>query len=104
MVYEFPYDQQISTETDQIAFGFMTRQENGVLYRLESSLQNKDFIEIRLVGSISLFCNGNLNKDNHCPNSSVGRQSTLSAGGPGLDPWLRYTKDNMKIHVVPSVL
>ena len=27
----------------------MTERENGVLYRLESSVENKDFIEIRMV-------------------------------------------------------
>lgn len=59
ILYEFPYDNQVSSETDMIAFGFMTEREDGVLYRLESSVENKDYIEIRLVGSVYTLSENN---------------------------------------------
>lgn len=49
ILYEFPLEKQTNSAEDMIAFGFMTREENGVLYRMESSLGN-EYIEIRLEG------------------------------------------------------
>ena len=46
ILYEFPFTS--NSDMDQIAFGFMTRQENAVLYRIVGNVGN-EYIEIRLV-------------------------------------------------------
>lgn len=51
--YEFPYEKQSNSGVDEIAFGFMTKEKNGVLYRVESSLDSSEFIEISLVSHLS---------------------------------------------------
>ncbi|XP_053386148.1 uncharacterized protein LOC123539409 isoform X3 [Mercenaria mercenaria] len=48
IIYEYPFAKQFDSDEDTLAFGFMTREENGVLYRIENSLDTKEFIEIRL--------------------------------------------------------
>ncbi|WAR10831.1 NRX1A-like protein [Mya arenaria] len=48
VVYEFPQHKQVNSNTDMLAFGFKTLEKDGVLYRIESSLDNNEYIEIRL--------------------------------------------------------
>lgn len=49
VIYEYPLEKLSDSDMDTLAFGFMTREDNGVLYRIENSLDSKEFIEIRLV-------------------------------------------------------
>ena len=46
LIYDI--DPDMDTRTDELAFGFMTYDRDGVLVRLDSSIST-DFIEIKLV-------------------------------------------------------
>ncbi|XP_052814372.1 uncharacterized protein LOC128241470 isoform X5 [Mya arenaria] len=48
VVYEYPLEKQVNSNSDMLAFGFKTLEKDGVLYRIESSLDNNEYIEIRL--------------------------------------------------------
>ncbi|KAK3601345.1 hypothetical protein CHS0354_011952 [Potamilus streckersoni] len=45
--YKFPFEYQTDYDMDNIAFGFMTEKENGILMRLDSSLAD-EYIQIAL--------------------------------------------------------
>ena len=72
IVYEYPGAHRVNSETDMLAFGFMTLEKDGVLYRIESSLDNNEYIEIRLVGAffVSPFrrkCDTHFTQGSLCP-------------------------------------
>ncbi|KAH3752063.1 hypothetical protein DPMN_186673 [Dreissena polymorpha] len=48
VLYEFPLERQLNSNEDMLAFGFMTLERDGVLYRIESGLDSNEYIEIRL--------------------------------------------------------
>ena len=54
LIYEYPPGKLVDSTEDNIAFGFMTEEKDGVLYRLESSVSG-EFIEFRMVSGSKLF-------------------------------------------------
>ena len=46
----YTYDEPIDTTSDHLAFGFMTRHQNGTIFRADSEI-SADYIEAKLVSS-----------------------------------------------------
>ena len=55
----YTYDEPLDTTSDRLAFGFMTRHQNGTIFRADSAI-SADYIEAKLVSTnysvFSLFC------------------------------------------------
>ena len=66
----YTYDEPIDTTSDHLAFGFMTRHQNGTIFRADSEI-SADYIEAKLVSSV--FRTFRLVKNNVVGNSgSIG--------------------------------
>ncbi|KAL4216896.1 neuroligin protein binding [Mactra antiquata] len=99
MIYEFPFEKQSNSDVDEIAFGFMTREKDGVLYRIESSLNSNEFIEISLD-------DGFVKADSNTGNGLVSITQNSKRFNDGLYHVVRYvrtgTNSSLQVDTLPA--